>query len=1261
MSDKDNQSSGTPVEPFPTFAALRARHSELLELDAESDGEEIYLADVEEFFKQVQATGSVLTADEERRTSQSILNYWTTVLYRADRKPSNTTLAELDPEFKPRLYDELCPYPGVREFNENEGKYFFGRQRAIDYLVARLKVENYLALVGPSGSGKSSLVRAGLIPAIKSLGLGEEDPSSEHRHFLPIVTPGSDPLANLAVSLAGGRDQSSEALEEYQNRLRRDQKFLLSFLDDQIGSPAVIVVDQFEELFILCRNRDARRMFLQNILALENSKHRVIVCTSREDLQKGLKKIPEFEKVFERGRTLVPRLGASELSEAITKPADLVGFKIREQTVKDIVQEISTLPVGLPLLQFTLIKLWEKRGTHDEYFARVGGCRQLLTESADEFLRDLKTREERRLAERMFRRMIEFEYKYQSKFVPVQLDTKARPVTFRELADEVGPSEQVSALVERATRAQLLRRSASVSPEDEQLELVHQSLIHNWLPLSNWVARQKSRRFKVATAMAASLLVVGLAVLVFAALEGKTLWDKQKARDRSGEWAETSRKHLSNRRLDGALLFGLAAYLTDPSDDNVDARSAFLATLLFRPRPKAFLWQAGTGDVAFSPDGRLLAANDHAGRITFWDVSGAKPFVRGESIHDPPSENSQSEDEIAPLAFSNDGNWLVSGGDGSVTIWDVADRKQFMKFTESKAGKITAISLSSDNRRLAALGRDIVVIWDVGTPDPLSLPIRAQERITAIALSNDGGTLAAGDENGNVELWDIDRKRLMQTLATCECIERLAETRNVISSVAFSPDDQLVAVSGSEETVLWSAKGESLKRLSPSHGRVGMVLSFSQDGRTLAGFEGDRQVYLWDMETRREIGPGLFRPIGSTASLAFSGDARTLAARGERGITLYDLSDSERPLVGHNSYITDLAFSPDGSVVASSGNDGAVNLWNAASGQAIGKLQNEDRSSALSLAFSHSKGLLAAGLYNGKILLASVADLATAQLDSGVRIQDESALLVDQSALAFTPDDQTLVSVTAQGREIRVEAWNVSEKKPRDGANSITLKEGRGVTALALSPDGKHLAVATDQKELLVWNIAENRVTPTTINHPWPEITRTLEFSPSGRWLYFGGDDHSRVFRADVSASTPEVTIFFTAEPQGVIADVAFSTDERTIAVAVNPVLSSPTITNDADIGLVMLVDVNNSRAIGDILRGQRSQISALAFSKNHALATAGQDLTVVLWDVDTCAARKRICEVIPFEFADRFQIMELYNSACLAEPVERKECAGRP
>ncbi|HET6893730.1 MAG TPA: WD40 repeat domain-containing protein, partial [Pyrinomonadaceae bacterium] len=1088
----------------------------------------------------------------------------------------------------------------------------------------------------------------------------------------PIITPGSKPLSSLASMLSKPGDPSTVAAETHSDKIREDSKYLLNFITQNIAKPAVIVVDQFEELFTLCKDREARRMFVNNLLALENTKHKVILCSTLEEIGGGggfKRRQASFQKIYERGRALLPRLGGTELSDAIVRPADLVGFKFKDHTVKRIVQEIGTLPAALPLLQFTLIKLWDKRGTHDEYFAEVGGCRQILKQSAEEFMRELDPAD-RRLAEQILGSMITFEYKYQARFKPVLLIPHPVPVRFEDLSD-LGSPQHVRTMLDRMNKAQLIRRSASSIPEDEQIELVHESLIRDWLFLAQLVERKKRTRFGIAA------FTFVMALILFGAFAGVTAvgaydwWQKRKAHEKAQQWAAASRKHLNDRRLDSALLLSLAAYITDPADDNVYVRSALLSSLLFHPSPKGFLAHQGIGDVTFSPDGKLLAANDGDGKITFWKLingspvrdSNGTPVTDGQSIDDPLIKGEQ----IAPIMFSHDGQWLASGGQGAVTLWNVVPpRQQIRVLSAPDARRISVISLSRDSKNLAALAEGVVVIWDTGSGSTLPVPVKAPETITTIALSNNGEILATGDNDGTVELVDVTRKRSLKTLGTCACVKKLAETDNVISSIAFSPDDEYIAISGTEETILWSvSSGEQLAKLSVSQGGVGMILAFSQDGKTLAGFEGDKQVYLWDMKTLKPIGPGLFGAIDSTASVAFSRDCKTLASRSERGITFWDLSDVQRPLAGHSDYITDLAFSSDGQLLASAGNDGIINLWKASTGESIEKLPSEDddRSSVLSLAFSDDGKFLAAGLLNGSILVKSFDRNETFLLDSMEQQSENTAIQLDQSALAFQ-DNQILVSVATRDEYLQIEQWNLATKTRLGGTNSIGLREGTVVTAIALSSDGKYLAVATDKKDLKLWNISQNQATPqatpTEVIKNASKVIRVLRFSRNGRSLYFDGAQERTLSRYDFGATKPDSV--FTSERGSIISDVALSFDDKTLAIAVSPAESAYPTTDNRETGVVILVDIggNKPRVIGESSRDERLPISALAFSRKEVLATAREDSTVLLWDLNVCQAQSRICSVINRSFTgeekEQYSI-DTVDNACNIQPVVRKEC----
>src|SRR5262245_59874866 len=194
MSTAINSVIAHDAARFPSLTSLRARHNELLKRERESSDAPSFLDEIAEFIRRGQATGALLDADADRWAVQSLLDYWTTVLYRAGREPPDAALAEFDHQLAPQLDEVLCPYLGLDAFQETNHDRFYGRQRLIEELVAQRRDNRFLVVIGPSGSGKSSLVRAGLVPALKAGAL----PDSQNWRCYPPIVPGSDPLASLA-------------------------------------------------------------------------------------------------------------------------------------------------------------------------------------------------------------------------------------------------------------------------------------------------------------------------------------------------------------------------------------------------------------------------------------------------------------------------------------------------------------------------------------------------------------------------------------------------------------------------------------------------------------------------------------------------------------------------------------------------------------------------------------------------------------------------------------------------------------------------------------------------------------------------------------------------------------------------------------------------------------------------------------------------------------------------------------------------------
>jgi energy-coupling factor transporter ATP-binding protein EcfA2 len=377
-------------EKYPSLASLRAAHSELLKRHREHSSTQELLVEVEEFICRGRATGVLLDTDEDRWACQSLLDYWTTVLYRAGLEPPDATLSEFDPTLAPQLDDTQCPYLGLEAFREEKHNLFYGRQRLLEKLLKHLKSNRLLAVIGSSGSGKSSLVLGGILPNLKA---GALQDSQIWHYYLPMV-PGVEPLANLARVTQPPDINQKEWLPNQVENFQKDSNHLAQLCSQFDNKPCVLVVDQFEEVFTLCSDDNARQAFIENLVVLITRpfvRHTVIL-TMRADFLSQVTRLENFMHLFEQAQALVTAMDANELRDAIEKPASLVGLKFEEGLVDALLGDILGEPAALPLLQFTLLKLWDNRERNQvtwSAYKRLGGGRLALARSADEFYEQL--------------------------------------------------------------------------------------------------------------------------------------------------------------------------------------------------------------------------------------------------------------------------------------------------------------------------------------------------------------------------------------------------------------------------------------------------------------------------------------------------------------------------------------------------------------------------------------------------------------------------------------------------------------------------------------------------------------------------------------------------------------------------------------------------------------------------------------------------------------------------------------------------------
>ncbi|MEM7336241.1 MAG: hypothetical protein AAF490_29440, partial [Chloroflexota bacterium] len=399
------------VIPFLSFSSFREAHKELItqkrasEEDDKAAQEALWTA-VTHFLERGETAGAYLDDENDRESAQNLLDYWNNQLFHVRQEAPESILIDYNPATQPEIPDSRCPYIGLESFTEKNDHLFFGRNELIKQLTNKITTNQLVAVIGPSGSGKSSAILAGLIPRLKR----GEMPLSQTWHYYPRMVPGSSPLLRLAKLFHPSDTPDPEQILDTIDRFHEDSHSLAQMVSAHVGAPAVLVVDQFEETFTLCQDEIERQVFIDNLLHLANSyelRHLVIV-TMRSDYEPYLNKVPLFQSLFEQGEVRVSAMNGSELREAIEKPADLVGLKFEQGLVDAVVREIVGEPAALPLLQFALLQLWDHRERNRvtwESYRKIGGVMQALANTADEFFNGLLP-EEQVTAKRILLRIV---------------------------------------------------------------------------------------------------------------------------------------------------------------------------------------------------------------------------------------------------------------------------------------------------------------------------------------------------------------------------------------------------------------------------------------------------------------------------------------------------------------------------------------------------------------------------------------------------------------------------------------------------------------------------------------------------------------------------------------------------------------------------------------------------------------------------------------------------------------------------------------
>jgi len=1094
-----------------------------------------------------------------------------------------------------------CPYRGLFHFGPNDAHVFFGREIFVEQLYSATQTRNFIPLLGASGSGKSSVVLAGLVPKLQQEG------HWQFTHF----RPGSDPFHALAHSLidlyAPNLDQTDRIAQArkmagyLQDSSVRLSDVFATIRQNHPQDRVLLIADQFEEIYTLCNDQEILHKFINCLIAgiktpvTLSSSIAVLVTTMRADFLGNALSYRPFADVLQNADLKLGPMNREELTEVIEKPAQKLGVTFEAGLVERILKDVEDQPGNLPLLEFALTELWKKRSgkqlTHKVY-EEIGKVEGALARHADEKYDNL-TDEEKEQVKRIFIQLVR----------PGEGAEDTRRIAIKA---ELG--EESWLLVKKLADARLVVTSRNYSSQ-ETVEVVHEALIHNWGELREWMNTNRTFRAWQERLRAAKRQWEATNKDLGSLLRGAALTEaEERLKERSvdlideKEFIEQSIRERELIKKDGFRVMCVIVLISLVASSGL----GWTAWIAWNEKNQAELNQAeslGRYSLSLLNEHRNLeaaVAAIGAGKILYSHHTNKPEVLTAlEEVRVQSKERNRLEGNSSPVysvSFSPDGKTLASTSGNTIKLWNIQNGKE-INTLYGHSGYAWSMSFSPDGKILASASNDNTIkLWNVQNGKEINTLHGHNASVDSVSFSPDGKILASASSDNTIKLWNVQNGKEINTLHGHNAS---------VDSVSFSPNGKILASASSDNTIkLWNVQnGQEINTL---HGHTSFAsvwtsidgktlasyiasvnsMSFSPDGKTLAFASSDNTIKLWNVQNGEKINT-FHGHSNSVNSVSFSPDGKILAsASNDNTIKLWDVQTGQEinTLYGHNASVNSVSFSPDGKILASGGFDNTIRLWNIQIDKKIKTIYNRNNS-VNSMSFSPDGKILASGSNDNKIKLWNV--------QTGKEINTIYGHSTSFNSVSFSPDGKTLAFASNGTNGNTIKLWNVQNGK------EINTLHGHSnyVNSMSFSPDGKILASASSDSTIELWNVQTGKEIKTFYGPS--NSANNVSFSPDGKTLAFASEDNT-IKLWNVQNGKEINTLHGHSNS---VNSMSFSPDGKTLASGSND-------------NTIKLWNVQNGKEI-NTLHGHSNSVNSVSFSPDgKTLVSGSNDNTIKLWNV---------------------------------------------